>query len=140
VRGEIGKLLAQQEALALARKLGIERLDELSKGSASAARFGATKLISRDQPQDLDAGSLSQVFRVDAAKLPAYAGLESKDGYVIYRVSRVIDVQPDEARQRSVQSELGRASGTQEFKSFLDGLRAKANVEINKAAVEKKSN
>jgi len=140
VRGEIGKLLAQQEALALARKLGIERLDELSKGSASAARFGATKLISRDQPQDLDAGSLSQVFRVDAAKLPAYAGLESKDGYVIYRVSRVVDVQPDEARQRGVQSELGRASGSQEFKSFLDGLRAKATVEINKAALEKKNN
>jgi peptidyl-prolyl cis-trans isomerase D len=140
VKGEIGKLLAQQEALALARKQGIERLEELSKGSASAARFGATKLISRDQPQDLDAGSLSQVFRVDAAKLPAYAGLESKDGYVIYRVSRVVDVQPDETRQRGVQSELGRASGSQEFKSFLDGLRAKATVEINKAVLEKKNN
>jgi len=140
VKGEIGKLLAQQEALALARKQGIERLEELSKGGASAARFGATKLISRDQPQDLDAGSLSQVFRVDAAKLPAYAGLESKDGYVIYRVSRVVDVQPDETRQRGVQSELGRASGSQEFKSFLDGLRAKATVEINKAVLEKKNN
>jgi peptidyl-prolyl cis-trans isomerase D len=140
VRGEIGKLLAQQEALALARKQGIERLEELSKGGASAARFGATKLISRDQPQDLDAGSLSQVFRVDAAKLPAYAGLESKDGYVIYRVSRVVDVQPDETRQRGVQSELGRASGSQEFKSFLDGLRAKATVEINKVVLEKKNN
>jgi peptidyl-prolyl cis-trans isomerase D len=139
VKGEIGKLLAQQEALALARKQGIERLEELSKGGASAARFGATKLISRDQPQDLDAGSLSQVFRVDAAKLPAYAGLESKDGYVIYRVSRVVDVQPDETRQRGVQSELGRASGSQEFKSFLDGLRAKASVEINRAVLEKKN-
>jgi len=139
VKGEIGKLLAQQEALALARKQGMERLEELSKGKASAARFGATKLISRDQSQDLDGGSLSQIFRVDAAKLPAYAGLESKDGYVIYRVSRVIDVQPDETRQRSVQSELGRASGTQEFKSFLDGLRAKATVEINKAALEKRN-
>ncbi len=139
VKGEIGKLLAQQEALALSRKQGMERLEELRKGNASAARFGATKLVSRDQPQDLDAGSLSQVFRVDAAKLPAYAGLESKDGYVIYRVSRVADVEPDEARQRSVQSELGRTSGTQEFKSFLDGLRAKASVEVNKAALEKKN-
>jgi hypothetical protein len=49
-----------------------------------------------------------------------------------------VDVQPDETRARSVQSELGRASGTQEFKSFLDGLRADAKVEINKAALEKK--
>ena len=68
-----------------------------------------------------------------------YAGTESNNGYVIYRVTRVADVQPDETRQRSVQSELGRASGTQEFKSFLDGLRADAKVEINKAAMEKKT-
>ena len=139
VKGEIGKLLAQQEAMALARKQGTERVEDLSKGNASAARFGSTRLISRDQPQDFDARALSQIFRMDALKLPAYAGLESKNGYVIYRVSRVIDVQPDEMRQRSVQSELGRASGSQEFKSFLDGLRAKATVEINKAVLEKKN-
>ena len=139
VKGEIGRQLARQEAQALARKQGMERLEELNKGNASAARFGATKLVSRDQPQELDAGALSQIFRVDAAKLPAYAGLESNNGYVIYRVSRVVDVQPDETRARSVQSELGRASGSQEFRSFLDGLRAKAGVEINKAALEKKN-
>jgi len=64
--------------------------------------------------------------------------VESNNGYVIFRVTRVVDVQPDETRARSVQSELGRASGTQEFKSFLEGLRADAKVEINKAALEKK--
>jgi hypothetical protein len=44
-----------------------------------------------------------------------------------------------EARQRSVQSELGRAYGAQEFKSFLDGLRADGKVEINRDALEKKN-
>jgi len=68
-----------------------------------------------------------------------YAGMESNNGYVIYRVTRVVDVQPDETRERSVQSELGRAGGTQEFKSFLDGLRADAKVEINRAVLEKKT-
>jgi len=65
--------------------------------------------------------------------------MESNNGYVIYRVTRVVDVQPDETRERSVQSELGRAGGTQEFKSFLDGLRADAKVEINRAVLEKKT-
>jgi peptidyl-prolyl cis-trans isomerase D len=139
VKGDIGKQLAQQEAHALASKQGMERLEELNKGNTSAARFGATRLVSRDQPQDLDAGVLSQIFRVDAAKLPAYAGMESRNGYVIYRVSRVIEVQPDEARERAMQSELGRASGSQEFKSFVEGLRARATVEINKAALEKRN-
>jgi peptidyl-prolyl cis-trans isomerase D len=140
VKGDLAKQLAKQEALVLARRQGEERLEELKKGNASAVRFGATKLVSRDEPQDLGPEALSKIFGADASKLPVYAGLESNNGYAIYRVTRVVDVQPDEARARSVQSELGRASGTQEFKAFLDGLRADAKVEINKAAVEKKNN
>jgi len=139
VKDAIAKQLAQQEALMLARRQGAERLEELKKGDASALRFGATRLVSRDEPQDLGAEALSKVFGADASKLPVYAGMESNNGYVIYRVTRVVDVQPDETRQRSVQSELGRASGTQELKSFLDGLRADARVEINKAVLEKKT-
>jgi peptidyl-prolyl cis-trans isomerase D len=138
VKGELAKQLARQEALVLARRQGEELLAELKKRNASAVPFGTTKLVSRDAPQDLGPEALSKIFGADASKLPAYAGVESNNGYVIYRVTRVVDVQPDETRARSVQSELGRASGTQEFKSFLDGLRADAKVEINKAALEKK--
>jgi peptidyl-prolyl cis-trans isomerase D len=140
VKGELAKQLARQEALVLARKQGEEHLEELKKGNAPALRFGTTKLVSRDEPQDLGPEPLSKIFGADASKLPAYAGVESNNGYVIYRVTRVVDVLPDETRQRSVQSELGRAEGTQEFKAFLDGMRADAKVEINKAALEKKNN
>ena len=139
VKGDIARHLAQQEAVALARRQGAERLEQLKRGDASAPRFGATKLVSRDEPQDLGPEALSKVFGADASKLPVYAGMESSGGYVIYRVTRVVDVQPDEARQRSVQSELGRAGGTQEFRSFLDGLRSDAKVEVNKAVLEKKT-
>jgi peptidyl-prolyl cis-trans isomerase D len=139
VKGELAKQLARQEALVLARRQGEELLAELKKSNVSAVRFGTTKLVSRDEPQDLGPEALSKIFGADASKLPVYTGVESTDGYVIYRVTRVVDVLPDETRARSVQSELGRASGTQEFKSFLDGLRADAKVEINKAALEKKT-
>jgi peptidyl-prolyl cis-trans isomerase D len=117
----------------------MERLEELKDGKGSAVRFSAPKLVSRDQPKDVSAEALSQIFRLDASKLPVYAGLESRDGYTIYRVSRVIDVNPDEARERSVQGELGRASGQQEFRAFLGGLRAEAKVEINRPLLEKKN-
>ena len=139
VKGEIAKQLAQREALALARRRGAERLEEFRKGKVPAARFGATRLVSLDNPQDLSPEALSQIFRADASKLPAYVGAESNNGYVIYRVGHAIDVEPDETRQRSAQSELGRASGAQEFKSFLDGLRADTKVEINRAVLEKKT-
>ncbi|HXZ55219.1 MAG TPA: SurA N-terminal domain-containing protein [Burkholderiales bacterium] len=139
VRDGIAKELARQEALARARRQGAALLEELRKGDASKASFGASRLVSRDDPKGLAPAAISHVFAVDAAKLPAYAGLESADGYTLYRVSRVVDVQPDEARQRSVQSELGRMNGALEFRSFLDGLRADAKVEINREALERKA-
>lgn len=138
VRDGIARELARQEALALARKQGAALLDDLRKGNAAKASFGASKLVSRDDPKGLAPAAVSQVFGADAKKLPAYAGAESGDGYTIYRISRVVEVRPDEARQRSVQSELGRTSGATEFRSFLDALRADAKVEISREALEKK--
>ncbi|MGB5080992.1 MAG: SurA N-terminal domain-containing protein [Burkholderiales bacterium] len=138
VQEGIARQLAQQEALALARKQGSERLEELKKGDAGSVRFGPARLVSRDNPQDLSAEALSRIFGADGSKLPSYAGVETREGYTIYRISRVVDPEPDEARQRSVQSELGRANGSLEFKAFLDGLRADASVDINKEYLEKK--
>ena len=83
--------------------------------------------------------ALSQIFRADVSKLPAYVGVDSANGYAIYRINRVADIQPDETRERSIQTELGRMSGAQEFQSFLGGLRADGKVEINAALLEKKN-
>ncbi|HUL92448.1 MAG TPA: SurA N-terminal domain-containing protein [Burkholderiales bacterium] len=138
VKDGISRELARQEALGLARKRGTALLESLRKGDASQARFDTGKLVSRDDPKGLAPAAISQVFGADASKLPAYAGVESGDGYTIYRIARVVEVRPDEARQRSVQSELGRTSGALEFRSFLDALRADAKVEINREALEKK--
>src|SRR5262249_7532231 len=135
VKDAIRTLLAQQEALAAARKQGAELLAQLKKGEASKVSFEAPKLVSRDDPKGLAPAAVSQVFAVDAGKLPACAGAESPDGFILFRVSKVVDVKPDEARQKAVQSELGRAIGSQEFKAFLDALRADAKVEINRDAL-----
>src|SRR2546427_98210 len=62
VKGDLSKQLAQQEALVLARRQGAERLEQLKKGDAPAVRFGATKLISRDEPRDLGPEALSRIF------------------------------------------------------------------------------
>jgi peptidyl-prolyl cis-trans isomerase D len=139
VKGEIARQLAQQEALALARKRGAERLQELRKGPASAGGFGAAKLVSRDNAQGLGSEALAQIFRADVSKLPAYVGADTASGYAIYRVSRVVDVKVDETRERGMQSELGRSGGAQELRAFLGGLRADSSVDINNAALEKKN-
>jgi peptidyl-prolyl cis-trans isomerase D len=138
VKSDIARQLAQREARALAAKRGAERLEELKKGDSAAVTFGPAKLFSRDRTQGLREPAVARVFRADTAKLPAYVGVELPDGYALYRISRVTDVEPDEARQRSVQTELGRANGGQEFRSFLAGMRADVKVEVNKELLEKK--
>lgn len=140
VKDAIAEQLAREEAVSLARRRGAESLEELKKGSAPASGFGAAKLVSREDPKGLGAEALSRIFRADSSKLPAYVGMESPDGYVVYRISRVIDVQPDDGRERGMQSELARARGAQEFRSFLAGLREDTKVDINAAALESKSN
>jgi peptidyl-prolyl cis-trans isomerase D len=138
VKEGIAKQLAQQQALAEARKRGAALLEELRKGDSSKAGFGTSKLVSREDPKGLAPAALSQVFAADATKLPAYAGVDSGEGYTLYRISKVVDVQPDENRERSIQSELGRTSGALEFQSFLEGLRADASVDVNQEALERK--
>jgi peptidyl-prolyl cis-trans isomerase D len=139
VKADIERLLAQKEALAIAAKRGAERLAELKKGNAAAVPFGAAKTVSREKAAGLPQEAVTRIFRADVSALPAYVGVELPSGYALYRISKVSEVEPDEARQRAVQTELGRANGEQEFRSFLAGLRAEAKVEINREALEKKA-
>jgi peptidyl-prolyl cis-trans isomerase D len=139
VKADIERLLAQKEALAIAAKRGAERLAELKKGNAAAVPFGAVKTVSREKAAGLPQEAVARIFRADVSALPAYVGVELPSGYALYRISKVSEVEPDEARQRAVQTELGRANGEQEFRSFLAGLRAEAKVEINREALEKKA-
>jgi peptidyl-prolyl cis-trans isomerase D len=138
VKADIARQLAQSEARALSAKRGAERLEQLRKGDAKAVSFGASKVVSRDRPTGLTEEAAARIFRADVSALPAYVGVDLPNGYAIYRIGRVTDVQPDEARQRAVQTELGRSNGGQEFRSFLAGLRADASVGINRSALEAK--
>jgi peptidyl-prolyl cis-trans isomerase D len=139
VKADIERQLAQKEARALAAKRGAEQLEQLKKGGAAQVAFGPARTVSRDRASGLPEDALARIFRADVSKLPAYVGVETPGGYALYRISRVIDVPADEARQRAVQTELGRANGEQEFRSFLAGLRADSKVEINRSALEKKA-
>ncbi|HZR70187.1 MAG TPA: SurA N-terminal domain-containing protein [Burkholderiales bacterium] len=138
VKADIERLLAQRQAREIAAKRGAERLAQLKKGDVKGVAFAPAKTVSREKAAGLAPAAVSRVFSVDASALPAYVGVEVPAGYALYRVSKVIDTEPDEARQRAVQSELGRANGEEEFRSFLTGLRADVGVEINRELLDKK--
>lgn len=140
VRGDIVRQLAQKEAAALAHKQGQTKLEELKGGKAGAVQFGPARTLSREDPKGVRPETLAAIFRADRSKLPAFAGVALPNGYVVLRIGKVSDVEVDEAKLKGLQTELGRATGTQEFQAFLSSLRVNAKVEINKALLDKKTN
>ena len=138
VRDEIVKQLRRIEAARLAQKLGTERLAALKKGEIAGTTFGPAKLVGREDAQGPRSEIVAAVFRADRGKLPSYAGMEMANGYLLLRISKVIEGQVDDAKQKSVQVELGRIEGTREFQAFLASLRANAKIDINRALLEKK--
>ena len=138
VRGDIVKELTHQETLALARKQALGLIDKLKKGGEGAVRFSGTKTISREDPQGVKPQGLAAAFRADRSKLPSYVGFEQPDGYVILRLSRVLEPTLDDAKEKNLQVELARAEGSLEFQAFVASLRANEDVRIRKDALQKK--
>lgn len=137
VRTDIVRQLMQKETSALAHKKGFQLLEELRKGNAGAVSFGRAKTLSRNDPKGVSHEALAAIFSADKKKLPAYAGVALPNGYLVLRVGRVLEENVGEADLKNLQTELARATGTQELQAFLASLRADASVEINKARIEK---
>jgi peptidyl-prolyl cis-trans isomerase D len=103
--------------------------------------FGPPVDLTRNQPAPgMAPDALVRIFQVDAKKLPGYVGnANERGGYSIYRVSGVINPAAlDDARIKLVNTRLGDQLGRELMMSYLGSLRAKADVKINQANLEKK--
>jgi len=133
VRADIGRMLAEREALALARRAGEEKLAALAAGKDAGIRWPAPRTVSREKPEGLDGGALAAVFGADASKLPAYVGVSLGDrGYALYRISGVNDA-TDLGDQRLTASQFGlaRQRAREDYLSFVAGMRARTDIRIN---------
>ncbi len=139
LKAGIEALLVRQEAQALARKDGEARLEALKKGEDSLG-WGPVKAVSRIDPGALPPAAALTVFRMDAAKLPAYAGVELPGGgYTLFRLNKLAAGEAlDEARKQALVSQLAQFEMQQDVQSYLAALRSRYKVEINKSALESK--
>ena len=65
--------------------------------------------------------------------------MRGEEGYVLYRVARVLDPEGKTAEQlKADQAHAERAAGTEQFSAYVAALRARTKVEINKANLERK--
>ena len=80
------------------------------------------------------------MFRADAKKLPAYAGIEAPTGYALVRVSKVIELEKvGDAQRERLGAQLREAVAAEELDSTLASLRGRVGVTVRKGALDKKT-
>ena len=140
VKAALARKLAQREAVALAKKEGEEKLAALARGEGASLQWAAAKTVSRQEPGGLGQAALRKVMTADAAKLPAYVGVErGEEGYGLYRIAKVIPADAKvEAQNAEFFNRLDRQAGAEQLETYVASLRAKAKVDIRKANLERK--
>jgi len=141
VKGDIEKHLIREEALNLATKDGEEKLARLAKGEAVDLKWSPARSVSRTEPLGLPPDALRAVFKADAGKLPAHAGVAAPgNGYALYRISsvKVGEAAKDDPRGRALVQQYARFVTEEEFSAWMSTLKEKFPVEINKTALESK--
>lgn len=139
VKAVIQAKVLETEALALAKKSGEAKLLAL-KSADNATGFAELKTVSRLKRADLSNDALLAIMKADVAKLPAYVGVDVPGaGYSVYRIAQVSAGTPDPARRASEAQQLENAAAQQDVFSYVEALKKKAKVEVNKNALNSKS-
>lgn len=140
VRADIERRLQREEALKLATADGEAKLKAVQEGKDAGVKWPATLAVNRQKSGGLSPQVLDRVFRADAKKLPAYVGVETPAGYSLVRVSKVIELDKVEDKQReALGSQLRQAVALEELEAMLQSLRSRVGVNIRKDALERKS-
>jgi peptidyl-prolyl cis-trans isomerase D len=122
-----------------ARELAIEAGKKALATSSQVSSWSAPMTVSRMQPLNLPPAAVKAVFRATTAKLPAYAGAETAEGYRVYRINRVVagQAQPDMAKR--IRGDVRRMLSQEEMRAYLENLKAKASIKIEPSALEPKA-
>ncbi len=138
-RPGIEEKLKRRDAAKLAHKDGAAKLAELQKGGDAGLKWGPAKAVSRRTPENVPADALAKALAVDGAKVPAHFGIERDEGYALYRVAKVLAVEQRKDDQHKADlANAERSAGAEQYAAYVEALRARAKIEINKAAIEKK--
>jgi peptidyl-prolyl cis-trans isomerase D len=125
--------LIDREARKLVAESGRTLLAQLRDGKAVATGFGPSTSVSRVERSDVAPEAVTDIFRTDATKLPAYAGLVLPTGdFGIYQIASVTSGPAmDAARRDSLTQSIAKQLGAIEFGGYLADLRRRSKVRIS---------
>ena len=140
VSAEIKKNLLLKEAQKLAEQDGQAKLAKLRAGEQINVPWSDPKVISRTAGDGLPPDALQQVFRVDASKLPVYAGADyGKGSYALLKVTKVVEpTEISPAQRRELTATMGQAAGQEDLTAYLGSLRKGYKVSVSQDLLQQK--
>jgi len=138
VEAEIRLKLAARVAREKAVRAGEQALKAAQSGQAPQG-MSAAMAVSRMQPLNLPAEAVKAVFKANVGKLPAYVGVEGREGYLLFRINRVTDGQKHPEQAKLIRRDLQRLTAQEELRAYLEYTRGKADIKINQDMLEKKA-
>jgi len=134
VKEGIEALLKLEAAAKLATTKGETALKDLRAGKTVAdLQWTSEVAVDRKNAQGLTELALTQAFKTDVSKLPAYSGLADKQqGYLLVKVleSKTLKSEDPEA-EKIAQSEIEAALQSEYLAAYKQSLREKAKVTVN---------
>ena len=141
VKGGIEAVLKLEQAVKLAADKGAASLAKLKAGDAGKDLEWITPVtVDRKNAQGLTDGVMNQVFKIDASKLPAYAGfVNGKTSYTIVKILSVANALKDDEAKKTAESDLQAAMAAEYVSAYGQSLKAKSEVVVNRKLLETKA-
>ena len=133
------RLKLQNEAAGKkAAEAGQQALQAAQNGQAPSG-LSAPMTVSRMRPLNLPPVAIKAIFKANATKLPAWTGVETADGYRLYRINQVMPGEMPPEQTKAMRRDLQRLFAQAEMRAYIDGLKAKSEVKVNQDLVDKKA-
>ncbi|MDD0809181.1 SurA N-terminal domain-containing protein [Curvibacter sp. RS43] len=131
VKAKVRELLVADQAAALARKEGADKL-ALWKATPASANLAAAVVISRDETQKQAAPVVDAALRIRASALPAFVGVDlGSQGYAVVRVTKVVPrAGVDEARALQERGQYAQWWAAAETRAYYEFLADKFKAQI----------
>ncbi len=136
VSAQIREQLADRSALAAARRAGAEALAQGQTGKGAGV-WSANMMLTRMQPLNLPAEAIKAIFKQSAQRLPVFVGVETQDGYRLYRINQVQAGNAAEQHAGRIRADLQRMQVQSEVKAFIAAAKADLGVSIDEKALGK---
>ncbi|MFM1911633.1 MAG: hypothetical protein RJB18_1024 [Pseudomonadota bacterium] len=133
VKGGIEDLLKIEKATKLAINKGTNSLANLKEGKDAAGLDWIVPVtVDRKNAQGLTDLTMSNVFKIDTTKLPAYAGIsDSKKGYLLIKVTAVQNKLADDEAKKAALLDLRTAMATEYSSAYIGALKANKKIFVN---------